>query len=81
MGTFSFAVRSNTVGLFNKSAHGAVGKGISEKCGTPIFYRKARSLEMNPVALKTSTVVGVLLDHGLGEALLLRSPTVLSYLK
>ena len=37
---------------------------------------------MNPVTFKTSTVVGVLLDHGLGEALLLRtlllrSPTVL----
>ena len=35
-----------------------------------------RSLEMNPMTFKTSTVVGVLLVHGLGEALLLRSPTV-----
>ena len=32
-----------------------------------------RSLKMNPVAFKTSTVVGVLLDHGLEEALLLRT--------
>ena len=35
-----------------------------------------RSLEMNPVAFKTSTVVGELLYHGLKKALLLRSPTV-----
>ena len=45
-----------------------------------------RSLEMNPVAFKTSTVVGVLLDHGSGEALLLRtlllrSPTVIWFVK
>ena len=38
-----------------------------------------RSLEMNPVAFKTSTVVGALLNHRLGEALLLRSPTVLNW--
>ena len=71
----------NTVELLNKSAHGAAREGISENCGTPTLYRKARSLEMNPVVLKTSTVVGVLFDHGLREApllrtLLLRSPTV-----
>ena len=107
-----------TVGLLNKSAQEAVGGGISEKCGTPTFYREARSLEtsaglsirvfqpswiclvrrftkarksliiklhrtlllrsleMNAVAFETSTVVGILLDHELGEVLLLRSPTV-----
>ena len=37
--------RRITVGLLNKSAHGAVGEGISEKCGTPSLHRKARSLE------------------------------------
>ena len=34
-----------TVGPLNKSAHRAVGAGISEKCGTPTLYKKARSLE------------------------------------
>ena len=32
---------------------------------------------MDPVALKTNTVVEVLFDHGLREALLLRSPSIL----
>ena len=40
---------------------------------------------MDPVTSKTGAAVGVLLDHGLGEALLLqtlllRSPTVLTLL-
>ena len=35
----------STFGLLNKNAHGAVGEGISEKCGIPTLYRKARSLE------------------------------------
>ena len=62
-----------TVGLLNKSAHGAVGEGISEKCGTLTLYRKARSFKMNRVGFKTSTVVEVLFDHGSRKALLLRT--------
>ena len=40
-----FPLNKITVGLLNKSAQGAVGEGISEKCDTPTLYRKARSLE------------------------------------
>ena len=61
---------------FNERQH---GRRISEKYGTPTLYRKARSLEMNPVVFETNTIVVVLLDHVLGEALFLRSPTVVIF--
>ena len=32
-----------TVGLLNKSAHGSIGEGISEKSGTPLSTEKLAS--------------------------------------
>ena len=70
-----------TFELLIKSAHEAVGEGISEKCGSHSLPRSSLARNLSGSLNKSSMVVGVLLDHGLREALLLRtlllrSPTV-----